>query len=239
MENNRFRSDLFYRLNGFPITIPPLRERRDDIPLLALHFLKKHGYHSITSFSDRAMEILQRYQWNGNVRELENVVRRAAILAQSQSRNLIQESDLPEEIVKYQSTQKIPIDFKPLEDQVLELLRIFEFSRAAISQTAKKLGNRDRGTITEYFRGICFENLVNSNYSVEAAANAIAGTADSNIVSRIASKIREYLTNFESSNPEILSGETRADELPSAFKGLPKKYHSYLQQIIENFNKIN
>ncbi|MCI0494208.1 sigma 54-interacting transcriptional regulator [candidate division KSB1 bacterium] len=239
MENNRFRSDLFYRLNGFPITIPPLRERREDIPLLAMHFLKKHGYHSITSFSDRAMEIMQQYQWNGNVRELENVVRRAAILAQSHSRNLIRESELPEEIVKYQSTQKIPIDFKPLEDQVLELLRIFEFSRAAISQTAKKLGNRDRGTITEYFRGICFENLVNSNYGIEAAANTIAGTTDPDIVSRVASKIREYLTNFESSNPEILSGETRTDELPSAFKGLPKKYHSYLQQIIENFDKIN
>jgi len=185
------------------------------------------------------MEILQQFQWNGNVRELENVVRRAAILARGENRNIIRESDLPDEIIKCQPALKISIDFKPMEDQVLELLRIFEFSRSAISQTAKQLGNRDRGTITEHFRGICFENLVNSNYSIEKAASGIAGTTDSDIVNRVASKIREYLTNLESSNPEFLSGETRVDELASAFKGLPKKYHSYLQQIIENFARIN
>lgn len=238
LEQGRFRSDLFYRLNGFPITIPPLRERQEDIPLLAMHFLKKHGYHAITSVSDRAMEILQRYPWNGNVRELENIVRRAAILAQSQSRNLIRESDLPEEIAKHQSEQKMPIDFKPLDAQVLELLRIFEFSRSAISQTAKTLGNRDRGTITEHFRGICFEHLVQSEYRIEKAASAIAGTSEPAIVSRVAQKIREYLANLESSMNENLSSEAMAEGIPSAFKGLPKKFHGFLKEVIENFGRI-
>lgn len=238
MESNRFRSDLFYRLNGFPITIPPLRERQEDIPLLAMHFIKKHGYHSISSFSDRAMEILQHCQWKGNVRELENVVRRAAILAQSSNRNIIRESDLPEEVVKDQPLPTVPIDFKPLEEQIIEALRAFEFSRSAITQTAKTLGNRDRGTITEYFRGICFENLVNSDYNIANAASAISDTMDADVISRVTSKIREYLTNLKNISTEQLSDQAGSEEFISAFKGLPKKYHAYLDQVLKNIDKI-
>ncbi len=236
MENNRFRADLFYRLNGFPITIPPLRERQDDIPLLALHFLKKYNYTSITAFSDRAMKILTNYHWQGNVRELENVVRRAAILAQSEIRNMIQESDLPQQMSK---SKVIPIaDYKPLEDQILEALRSFEFSRSAISQTAKDLGNRDRGTITEYFRGICFENLVNSNFNVEQAARAIANCTDEAIIERIKDKIDEYLSNLRGSLTDFNLNNLSPEQLPSQFKGLPKKYHPYLLQVTKNLDKI-
>ena len=239
MENNRFRSDLFYRLNGFPITIPPLRERQEDIPLLAMHFLKKHGYQSITSFSDRAIEILQRYRWNGNVRELENIVRRAAILAQSDKRAIIRESDLPDEILKSQPLFTLPIEVKPLEAQILDALRALKFSRSAISQTAKILGNRDRGTITEYFRGICFENLVGAEFNIEKAARAIATNDEPEVIDRVTAKMKEYLVNLESSTTEILSSQANAAESHPAFKGLPKKYHPYLQQIIENFARID
>jgi len=235
MENNRFRADLFYRLNGFPITIPPLRERQDDIPLLAFHFLKKYNYPSITTFSDRAMEILKSYSWQGNVRELENIVRRAAILAQSEKRNIIRESDLPEEIFK---SKPITTDYQPLEDQILEALRSFEFSRSAISQTAKALGNRDRGTITEYFRGICFGNLVNADFNIESAAKSIADSTDSEIINKVKTKINEYLNNLQQSSPDSNISELSPEDLPSVFKGLPKKYHIYLQQVIQNFNKI-
>jgi transcriptional regulator with GAF, ATPase, and Fis domain len=237
-ETNRFRSDLFYRLNGFPITLPPLRERPDDIPLLALHFLKKHQYQSISAFSDRAMEILQQSQWHGNVRELENVVRRAAILAQREKRNIIREHDLPEELLKSKSIHSAQTEFKPLEDQILDQLRSFGFSRSAISQTAKALGNRDRGTITEYFRGICFENLVNSNFDIEAAARSIANSKDIAIIERIKIKINEYLFNLHHSLPDFNLSELSPEILPSLFKGLPKKYHTYLQQVIQNLDKI-
>ncbi|RIK63836.1 hypothetical protein DCC62_26360, partial [candidate division KSB1 bacterium] len=87
VEKGNFRADLFYRLNGFPIILPPLRERQEDIPLLAAHFLSKHGYEKVRGFSEAAMTALQAYAWPGNVRELENLVRRAAILAQSAGRN--------------------------------------------------------------------------------------------------------------------------------------------------------
>jgi DNA-binding NtrC family response regulator len=79
-----FRDDLYYRINIFPIEIPPLRERRDDIPALAFHFLKRFNdetEHDVREFSSGAMNLLMNFDWPGNVRELENVVQRAVILA--------------------------------------------------------------------------------------------------------------------------------------------------------------
>ncbi|UJR79497.1 sigma 54-interacting transcriptional regulator [Sandaracinus amylolyticus] len=78
----RFREDLFYRLKVFPIRVPPLRERHEDIPLIAAHFLRKYCQEfgrSISGFSQQAMEMLQAYKWPGNVRELENEVQRLVI----------------------------------------------------------------------------------------------------------------------------------------------------------------
>ncbi len=82
----RFREDLFYRLSVIPIHLPPLRERTEDIPLLAAHFLEKHTQEMgkpLSGVSKEAMALLQAYPWPGNVRELENVVERAVALEQS------------------------------------------------------------------------------------------------------------------------------------------------------------
>jgi formate hydrogenlyase transcriptional activator len=90
----RFRSDLYYRLNVFPIRMPALRERRDDISLLVSHFAKKHGERlgrAITAIDARTMEALGRHSWPGNVRELENVVERAVI--QSRNGRLVVDAD--------------------------------------------------------------------------------------------------------------------------------------------------
>jgi transcriptional regulator with GAF, ATPase, and Fis domain len=78
----RFREDLYYRLKVFPIRVPPLRERRDDIPLLAKHFLERYGSElgkPAAGYSQQAMELLQAYDWPGNVRELQNEVQRLVI----------------------------------------------------------------------------------------------------------------------------------------------------------------
>jgi transcriptional regulator with GAF, ATPase, and Fis domain len=85
VKNGRFREDLFYRLNVFPITIPSLRKRTDDIPLLVNHFITKFNKKNskkITNISKDTMKALQEYYWPGNVRELENVIERAVIISQ-------------------------------------------------------------------------------------------------------------------------------------------------------------
>ena len=82
--DGRFRDDLFYRINIFPIDIPPLRDRKEDIPALALHFLKTFANDvgkEVTEFSPGAMNMLINHDWPGNVRELENAIHRAVILA--------------------------------------------------------------------------------------------------------------------------------------------------------------
>ncbi|MCA9467734.1 MAG: sigma 54-interacting transcriptional regulator [Nitrospira sp.] len=87
IENGRFRADLFYRLNVFPITIPPLRTRPEDIPELADHFLQQYRItfkKGCTIIDEGSMEKLIRYSWPGNIRELENVIERAVILSHHQ-----------------------------------------------------------------------------------------------------------------------------------------------------------
>jgi formate hydrogenlyase transcriptional activator len=84
VKNGAFRADLFYRLNVFPISVPPLRNRPDDIPILARHFLKQYGLklgRSCEDIDQGSLERLIRYSWPGNVRELENVIERAMILS--------------------------------------------------------------------------------------------------------------------------------------------------------------
>src|SRR5207244_1417394 len=80
VEDGRFREDLYYRLNGVTIRVPPLRERREDLPLLAQHFLRKYAEQSgkaILGFAPGTLELLAAYGWPGNVRELQHVVERA------------------------------------------------------------------------------------------------------------------------------------------------------------------
>jgi len=84
VDEKQFRSDLYYRLNVFPILIPPLRERREDIPLLVRHFAQYYGQQMkkrIEAIPTSAMKALSEYHWPGNIRELENFIERAVILS--------------------------------------------------------------------------------------------------------------------------------------------------------------
>ncbi len=91
----RFREDLYYRLNVVPIQLPPLRERREDIPSLAIHFLKcyaEKNHRNVVRLLPEVLDVLMRYEWPGNIRELENTMERGVILAQGESLML---DDLP------------------------------------------------------------------------------------------------------------------------------------------------
>jgi len=94
LASGAFREDLYYRLAVIPIPLPPLRERREDIPLLIRHFAAKHGAEAVP-FSDEAVAALVAYQWPGNVRELENTVERLLIL---RSGDIVTRDELPEKI---------------------------------------------------------------------------------------------------------------------------------------------
>jgi hydrogenase-4 transcriptional activator len=91
VEDRQFRSDLFYRLNVFPLELPPLRDRPEDIPLLAKHFTQKMARHmnrAIDAIPTEALRQLMSWDWPGNVRELENVIERAVLLTRGNSLNL-------------------------------------------------------------------------------------------------------------------------------------------------------
>src|SRR3990170_2314892 len=98
VQKGRFREDLFYRLNVVPVTVPPLRERKEDIPDLAMHFFnifcQKNGK-ELKNISPKTMDVLMRYEWPGNIRELENCVERAVIMARQE---IIVPEDLPPHI---------------------------------------------------------------------------------------------------------------------------------------------
>jgi transcriptional regulator with PAS, ATPase and Fis domain len=108
VEKGRFREDLFYRLQVIPIVVPPLRERRSDIPILVQHFLEKHNQQRAgqpCSISDDAMVHLWEYDWPGNVRELENLIERMVILSED---GVIRVEGLPPNIRSFISDKKIP-----------------------------------------------------------------------------------------------------------------------------------
>jgi two-component system response regulator HydG len=113
---NRFREDLFFRLNVIPITLPPLRERKEDIMPLSEYFLKKHAAlnrMNVKGFSKGATEFLLKNPWKGNVRELENVIERAVVLSKGPQIDLPDlnfEEDIAEE-------RKTSVDFMDGENQ--------------------------------------------------------------------------------------------------------------------------
>jgi DNA-binding NtrC family response regulator len=119
VKDGKFREDLFYRLNVVTIRIPPLRDRREDIPLLAEHFAAKHGRGEGAAISPAARDLLVAHDWPGNVRELENVVARALALNPS---GVILPEDLPDHVrgvrVAVASTGGIVAQDRPTLDEL-------------------------------------------------------------------------------------------------------------------------
>ena len=125
MKKGTFREDLYYRLNVIPIFVPPLRERKDDIPLLASHFLQKFTHEKkkeVASISPEVMETLLAHSWPGNVRELENTLEHAIIIAK---KDKILPKDLPQYLLQ-----------KPLPAQ--QLVSLQDYERSLILRTLKE-----------------------------------------------------------------------------------------------------
>jgi Nif-specific regulatory protein len=147
VKSGRFREDLYYRLNVFPIHIPPLRERRSDIVLLADHFAEKYASKNsklIKRISTPAIDLLMSYSWPGNVRELENCIERAVILSKDQ---VVHSYDLPPSLQSASSTNTEPTTTleaalsRMEKELIVEALKISDGNMAA---AARRLGITER-----------------------------------------------------------------------------------------------
>ncbi|MFW6005602.1 MAG: sigma 54-interacting transcriptional regulator, partial [Desulfonatronovibrionaceae bacterium] len=132
VQKGEFREDLYYRLNVVNIHMPPLRERREDIPVLVAHFMDKLADSSKNSkrFAPEALEYLNAYEWPGNVRQLENVVERCLVLSAG---DIIGVDDLPSEIRDEEAQFKSAVDLLPIR---LELSSTLEKIEAALIRRA-------------------------------------------------------------------------------------------------------
>jgi formate hydrogenlyase transcriptional activator len=174
VRERRFRADLFYRLNVFPIALPPLRERPEDIPLLVQHFVRKLASRmnkEVRHISGEVMEALRHYDWPGNIRELQNVVERAVII--SSGPNLeIPSGELKRTVAGDTATLRRTLD-EVQRDHILEALRQSGGVVAGRNGAAVRLGLA-RGTLQYRMRklGIAQDRVVRA----KSASND--GTSD-------------------------------------------------------------
>lgn len=138
-----FREDLFYRLNVICVRVPTLRERRDDIPLLAMHFVKRHARTSgkaVTGFTERALGVLLNFDWPGNITQLENCIERAVVLARGEE---VEPRELPRELMSSgRSSDEMPMvpgsSLRELER--FAILKTLEHVGGSTSKAARILG---------------------------------------------------------------------------------------------------
>ena len=140
IQRGRFRKDLFYRLNVYPITIPPLRERREDIALLVNHFVTKYsakvGKHTKT-VPKKMMEALRSYHWPGNIRELENIIERALVISQGKSLEI---GDWFSHHSESGRKSKVPTLNELEHDHILKVMNLTHWRVRGAGGAAEKLG---------------------------------------------------------------------------------------------------
>ncbi len=145
MKADEFREDLFYRIAAFPITIAPLAERPEDVPLLAEHFLAhatERTGKSISVISSEALQLLMNYDWPGNARQLENVIERAVLL---ETTGVLQAENLPIEIHSARKQYQI-ISSRDNQPTLTDILPLEEVERQAIVRALEATGNNIRQT---------------------------------------------------------------------------------------------
>jgi DNA-binding NtrC family response regulator len=140
-----FREDLYYRLNVVPVHVPPLRERREDVPRLVEHFVRKFArdcHRDVRGVSAGALDALTRYDWPGNVRELENVIQRAVVLV---ARPVIHLEDVPLDVAMPETVSLLARDTLPLREACDQferqyVVRTLERAQWNVSRAARQLG---------------------------------------------------------------------------------------------------
>ncbi len=227
VRQKKFREDLYYRMDVLTVSLPPLRERQTDIPILIGHFLQREG--GGVRVSRNVMDALQNYRWPGNIRELESVMKRGILLARSEKRQMMTIKDLNDEIASAARGAA------PVEEQVLESLRDKAFSRSSVTDTADELGGLNRGTVAEYLRGECLKAFAECTFDIEKAVRRISLSADPDVNERVRKKFQDYLSNIAEGLSPSQTWESNRVALKPKSKNLPQKYHQYLEQVGEAF----
>jgi len=220
IERKMFREDLYYRLNIFPLELPPLRERMEDLPLLIVHFIQKHSRALKIvpgqAVTPAALEWMKRYPWPGNIRELENIIERALIVgalpidvhqlpkdlpSSASPDSLLPSGDLASQVRQLQSaiaeleqrfggSSARRVAASNIEDDFLAVMRKHHFRTESAARELAISGFRLR----DIFKGICFKFYAENLFDVAKAAEMIAGKTF--LTNKVRSKMGQYLSNL-------------------------------------------
>lgn len=238
VEKGRFRKDLIRRMQmRGVIGIPPLRERREDIPLLAHHFLgqwvAKTGHKM--EIANECMEFLKKWEYKSfNVGELSSIIRVAADQAYFDGKSKIEIPQLPPEMqsgIDLSHLPKIPDGLGWADETEARELAVLRKNRFLIASAELALGYpKNSKTLTNHFRGLCYKVLCQNGWQVKPAAAMLVGEAPSqDIVSRVWRKAEQYLESLKES---ITAGDEKR-----LLNNLPQKYHHYVEEAAKRFRK--
>ena len=145
VKEKKFREDLYYRLNVVPIVLPPLRERKEDIPLLVEYFINKYNSlekKNLKGMSSDALKLLMNYSWPGNIRELENLIHRAVVVEKSE---YIQVEDLPGELREVKTAEERDLSVRSLDFRKARRLAVEAFEKRFLIEALK----RNKGNVSK------------------------------------------------------------------------------------------
>lgn len=231
VQNNAFREDLYYRLNGFRFHLPPLRERTMDIPLLFDHFVQEASGNEIMHYSDVLLKWLTIQSWFGNVRELKSATSRAVLNASIQNRDIL----LPDD---FELDQPISArDEKAV--QMLELFKKFSEDYRFISRVAESM-NMHRVTVTEYLRGWIIYYLSRGLNAGQIAQEITHEDVNVEQKNQLAQRMETYRDNSLAKIEEGLDkGLSESDIEDKYFAQLPKFFSGDLHLLIRQYRIKN
>ena len=246
VKSGRFNKALFSRLNRYPIILPPLRERSEDIPYLADEFIKRHKEErDISGISKEAIEALCKWHWPENIRQLEHVIIRALVNTQHKK---LQNNDIQYAIEQASYAGYVPQDIKEKGDRIevkekkenkqgekedyFNLIAQLRKTKFNMKETCEIL-DINRNTLTDNFKGICFKYLAENNGDIKDAALAIADSPD--ISKKVESKIREYYKNLKLKIKDCKNSQMAKEKCSKIFKNIPKVYFQYIEILVDKY----
>ena len=225
INEGKFREDLYYRINTIPIELPPLRERKEDIEMLASYFCEKYSKEyekDVQGISEKAITKIKKHRWPGNIRELENVIQRGITMATG---SLIQENDLGLDNGRTSNEDPDELLLSKLQENGFE-----------INQTASDL-EIHRNTVTARFKGICFDLLVKHQVDLERVAGEISGGASN--LSTVSQMIREYHENLANTVRNCQTLDEAIETARKINKNVPAHFHSAIEELVRIYRNDN